>query len=276
MYAQIGEIVFEELVGFDSHKEKTEHEYSEHARIGLKPRLQSVGMKNGEISIGLRLHQHFMDVDKGIKELKQYQTDAEILPYYVGTGAFKGYYVIITIDISTDQTHEDGSTLMAQVSITLKETEPTGDTSRKNAKALGKKEGKALDSAKSNAAKLSKAAQKAKQAKEKVQKGVDKAKELKSKYDEISEDIKENLDKVKEAYQTCVHVIDTANDIYEQTKAAIITINHAIDMVETMKDNLPITSLAELQQDMWALEDAVTMVDDALSMSNVGAAVRDI
>lgn len=121
MYAQLGDIRFEELKGFASLSDKKEALYAEHALIDGKPRLQRVGNALDEFTIGLHFHVAFCDPEAEYDKLNRYRDDGEILALVYGTGYYEGTFVITTLNRTVNDTDKNGAYIDIDVSVGLRE-----------------------------------------------------------------------------------------------------------------------------------------------------------
>jgi len=119
MYAQLGEIVFEGLQGFSSLQLKSEQLIAEHQPIEGKTRLQNVGSKADELSIGLSIKSAFANPEEQYRSLKEYQQQAAILPLINGQGELLGDFVIKTIELDIVKTDPKGRWVEIELSVVL-------------------------------------------------------------------------------------------------------------------------------------------------------------
>jgi phage protein U len=145
MYAQIGNIIFEGLLGFDSFESKQAATYAQHDVINGKPVLVPTGNELEEISISIRLRAEFVKPEEAILELKKSREAFEVLPLVKGSGRYLGDFVITEISVTDTQALADGTTVEATVELSLKEY-ATSDklqqqqaSARQNAFATGDK-----------------------------------------------------------------------------------------------------------------------------------------
>lgn len=97
MYAQLGNIVFQGLKGFDTFRSKRETNFAQHAVIDGKPKLQRIGSNLEEVSLSLQFHASFCDPQVEASALEAARDAAEILPLLLGSGEFVGNFAIQTI-----------------------------------------------------------------------------------------------------------------------------------------------------------------------------------
>jgi phage protein U len=126
MYSQLGNIIFSELKGFDRFSRSRATDFAEIPLILGKPALQRTGEKLTSITLGIQLHTDFADVENSIKEFYDLMAEGEILPLVLGNGLFLGNFVILSLNETVKKTAIDGSIIVANVDIQLKEY-TTGD-----------------------------------------------------------------------------------------------------------------------------------------------------
>jgi len=121
MYAQLGTIIFEQLLGFESFESSYGMDYARHALIEGKPRLQRVGAKLDEHSISIRLHESFCAPEREIERLKTACDEAQVLTFITGSGRLLGDFVIETVSVSRTDTDASGNIINAVASLALLE-----------------------------------------------------------------------------------------------------------------------------------------------------------
>ncbi len=121
MYAQLGNIKFQGLIGWDSFSRRTEAIYADHELIEGKPRSQKLGNALDAIRFDIQLHHSFSNVPQDIEALRNACINGDVLPLISGNGTFYGTFVIRTIDEIHQQTFADGTLLLANLSVELKE-----------------------------------------------------------------------------------------------------------------------------------------------------------
>jgi phage protein U len=117
----LGDIEFEVASHPSAQSERTTANYAEHARIQGKPRLEWIGEGLDELSLEVSLHASVGDPEARVRELKKAKTDHAPLPYVLGSGDFRGIYVIAGLDVTTRKTDGFGRLVAATVSLTLRE-----------------------------------------------------------------------------------------------------------------------------------------------------------
>lgn len=136
MYAQLGDIVFEGPMGFQSISRSRAGTNSEVSMIDGKPRLQRNGTSLESVQIEMRLHVGFgagnpIDI---IEKMRTWQDEGQVLPLIDGQGEVLGNYVLQKVGDSTEISRIDGKMISANVSIDLLEFyDPNPDVTAKRA-----------------------------------------------------------------------------------------------------------------------------------------------
>lgn len=121
IWAVLGSIEFEVLGHPTAQSERTTADYAEHARLQGKPILQWVGDGLDELSLEITLHASVGDPEAQLRELKLAMAAHEPLPYVLGSGDYRGIYLITALDVTTRKTEGSGRLVAALVSLTLRE-----------------------------------------------------------------------------------------------------------------------------------------------------------
>lgn len=117
----LGDIEFEVLSHPSAQSERTTADYAEHARIQGKPKLEWIGEGLDELSLEIGLHVAVGDPEARVRQLKKAKSDHDPLPYVLGSGDFRGIYLITALDVTTRKTDNLGRLYAALVSLTLRE-----------------------------------------------------------------------------------------------------------------------------------------------------------
>lgn len=117
----LGEIEFEVLSHPSAQSERTSADYAEHARLQGKPLLQWVGDGLDELTLEIALHVAVGDPEEQVRQLKAAKSAHEPLPYVLGSGDFRGIYLITALDVTTRKTDYAGRLFAAQLSLSLRE-----------------------------------------------------------------------------------------------------------------------------------------------------------
>lgn len=121
MYAQLGNIIFQYVFGFDAFEDKGSVNYARHELINAKPVLQAAGANLDELTISIRLRANFINVSAAILSLKNSRDTYEVLPLVRGNGQYMGDFVINEITVTETQALPDGTVVDATLSISLLE-----------------------------------------------------------------------------------------------------------------------------------------------------------
>lgn len=146
MYAQLGNITFENLTGWNEFSRSGSVSYAEHKPLTGKPLLQPTGQNLDEISLSMRLHAAFKEnPSTKLNQLKQYRDTNEILLLKSGNGRIEGEFVITELSESVEDADPQGNIFSYLVTCTLKEfhtidkVQAQQDQHRKQAAAVGDK-----------------------------------------------------------------------------------------------------------------------------------------
>ncbi|MCU1718671.1 phage tail protein [Pseudomonas sp. 5P_3.1_Bac2] len=121
IWALLGEIEFELLNHPSSLAERGTSDYAEHARMQGKPLLQWVGEGLQELSLEIALHAALVNPEAQIANLKKAKSAHQPLPLVLGSGDYRGVFVLTALDVTTSKTDEAGRLIVARVSLTLRE-----------------------------------------------------------------------------------------------------------------------------------------------------------
>lgn len=145
MFAQLGNILFENLNGFSEFNKSGSAIYAEHALLDGKPRLQRTGTALDIISLTIKFHVSFCNPKQQLAALRTAKNDGEILPLLWGNGEVEGSFVITDLNEVIEDADSQGNVFSYQINVSL--TEYVTDNkllqekanNRKNAKAVGDK-----------------------------------------------------------------------------------------------------------------------------------------
>lgn len=145
MFAQLGSIVFENLMGFTEFSKTSIANYGEHNLLDGKPRLQYTGLALDTIDLSIKLHASFCNPSQQLALLVSSKDSGEVLPLLWGNGKVEGSFVITEIDTTMEDADSQGNVFSYELRVSLKEY-VAGDklkheqqTNRTNAKAVGHK-----------------------------------------------------------------------------------------------------------------------------------------
>jgi phage protein U len=121
MFAQLGNIIFHGLFGFESFESTDNPTYAQHDLINAKPVLQPTGFELEELTITIKMHGEFCNPSESIAALKKSKTSFEVLPLIKGNGQYLGDFVIAEMGHIETATFADGTILEATVTLLLRE-----------------------------------------------------------------------------------------------------------------------------------------------------------
>jgi phage protein U len=139
MYAQLGNIKFEALKGFETFTQDDEANYAQHALIKGKPKIERVGTNLKQIELAIMLHSAFTVPENDIAALQTSRINGDILTLTLGTGEVIADFVITKLKQTTNKTDGDGRLVWVNIEVSLLEC-PSGDK-------LTKKQQRARDNA---------------------------------------------------------------------------------------------------------------------------------
>ncbi|WP_405119225.1 phage tail protein [Pseudomonas leptonychotis] len=121
IWAVLGEIEFELTNHPSAQAERGTADYAEHAMLQGKPKLQWIGEGLDELTLELAFHAALVDPEVQLRKLKTAKAAHEPLPYVLGSGDYRGIYVITALDVTTRKTDGNGRLLSALANISLRE-----------------------------------------------------------------------------------------------------------------------------------------------------------
>lgn len=121
MWAVLGEIEFELFNHPTLFEERTSADFAEHALIQGKPRLEFVGEGLDELQLELQLHAALVDPEAQIRRFKTAKAERKPLPLVLGSGDYRGVYLITQVDTRVTRTDGHGRIVAAGVSLSLRE-----------------------------------------------------------------------------------------------------------------------------------------------------------
>jgi phage protein U len=121
MYAVLGTLEFELITYFDGMETRLSADYAEHSLIGQKPRLQFTGDGAAEIRIDLAFHAAYCNPAAEFARLELAMQAHRALAFVLGSGEYKGRYVITELSATARQTDKRGRLVALEASMGLKE-----------------------------------------------------------------------------------------------------------------------------------------------------------
>ena len=140
MYAVLGNVQFKLITYFEGMDAQFAADYAEHALIGGKPRLQAVGAKLDELRLQLAFHAAYCNPEAEVATLRALVQSREARQFVLGSGLYRGWYVLTELAVQSRQTDERGRLITVEASATLREyVEPQAlETRRIQAKQKAK------------------------------------------------------------------------------------------------------------------------------------------
>lgn len=96
-------------------------DFAEHAKFGQKPRLQFVGDKLDEVQLDASLHAQFCTPEVELAKLRDAARKHEAMDLYFTNGYMVGKFVITAVEQRSQQLMRDGTVIVADVSLSLRE-----------------------------------------------------------------------------------------------------------------------------------------------------------
>jgi len=121
LFAVLGEIPFEVVGSPESYDSASAFVFSEDRVIESKPRLQWVGDDLERLSFELMWHSSFTNPAAQLALLRATAAQHLALPLVFGNGVFRGFFVIESIKVKSQQMSASGTPIAIRVALGLKE-----------------------------------------------------------------------------------------------------------------------------------------------------------
>ena len=121
MYAQLGDIIFQPLSGFDSVSDTDEVVIAKYNVFAGKPFAVFTVPGLRELNIGMRLHQKFINLANARAQLRAYKDNGRAVTLTWGNGTIEGVWLISSIATTIEEQDELGNVYMASINVTLLE-----------------------------------------------------------------------------------------------------------------------------------------------------------
>ncbi len=121
MYAQLGDVAFDLPTYLDGYGGKRTYEYAEHKVIEGKPKLQWTGDGLEELTLDVVLHASYCNPEDQLNTLRDAAASHKAQPLVLGSGVYRGRYVITDIAETTRHTDPQGRAIHLETKVTLKE-----------------------------------------------------------------------------------------------------------------------------------------------------------
>lgn len=130
VYAVLGETELEVIAWLDGLDMRFAAHYAEQALIGRKGLLQHTGFAPDEVKMRVLLHAQWCQPAEELARLKRIMDDTEPVAFVLGSGEYRGVFVLTELDVTSTQTDGSGVAIAFEVEVQLKEH--VGNPSRPN------------------------------------------------------------------------------------------------------------------------------------------------
>ncbi len=121
LYAVLNDVELEIITWLDGMAASFAADYAEQGLIGRKSLLQYTGHRPDEIRIDARLHAQWCNPAEELRRVKSKMDAREPVAFVLGTGEYRGVFVISDLQLTTTQTDGRGAAIAFELSITLRE-----------------------------------------------------------------------------------------------------------------------------------------------------------
>ncbi len=142
-WATLGDIDIQVIKGPTDMGVKYSANYSVHGLIGRKGSLQHTGFNPDEINWTFQFHSDFCDPGEELRRLKEHFDARSVLPLVMGSGEYRGRFVIESIDVTLEHTGPDGTLIAIGFNMPLKED--IGDPAEPNPPGIIKSSAPAIE-----------------------------------------------------------------------------------------------------------------------------------
>ena len=121
MFAALGDIQFEVVGSPEAYESAARYDFAEQKVIESKPLLQWVGNDLERLKFELTWHASFTNPGLQLAQLRATAAAHLALPLVFGNGGFRGFFVIESINVKSQQLSAGGSPIAIRVALALKE-----------------------------------------------------------------------------------------------------------------------------------------------------------
>jgi phage protein U len=121
VFAVLGDIPFEVIGSPEGYESADGYDFPEQRVIESKPRLQWVGDELERLSFDLMWHSSFTNPGAQLAQLRANAALHLALPLVFGDGDFRGFFVIESIKVKSQQLSASGAPIAIRVALALKE-----------------------------------------------------------------------------------------------------------------------------------------------------------
>ena len=121
IYAVLGETELEIIAWLDGLDMRFAAHYAEQALIGRKGLLQHTGFAPDEVKMRVLLHAQWCQPAEELARLKRILDDTEPVAFVLGSGEYRGVFVVTDLDVTSTQTDGAGVAIAFEAEVQLKE-----------------------------------------------------------------------------------------------------------------------------------------------------------
>ncbi|MFZ2062743.1 MAG: phage tail protein [Candidatus Binatus sp.] len=121
MFAALGEIQFEVVGSPEAYESARTYDFAEQKVVESKPQLQWVGDDLERLKFELMLHASFTNPAAQLALLRATAAEHLAQPLVFGDGGFRGFFVIESINVKSQQLSAGGAPISIRVALALKE-----------------------------------------------------------------------------------------------------------------------------------------------------------
>lgn len=121
IYAVLGETELEIIAWLDGLDMRFSARYAEQALIGRKGLLQHTGFAPDEVKMRVLLHAQWCQPAEELARLKRILDDTEPVAFVLGSGEYRGVFVLTDLDVTSTQTDGTGVAIAFEAEVQLKE-----------------------------------------------------------------------------------------------------------------------------------------------------------
>jgi phage protein U len=122
LFAALGDIQFEVVGSPETYESAAAYDFAEQKVIESKPLLQWVGDDLERLKLELMWHASFTNPGAQLAQLRATAAEHLALPLVFGNGGFRGFFVIESINVKSQQLSAGGSPIAIRVALALKES----------------------------------------------------------------------------------------------------------------------------------------------------------
>jgi phage protein U len=121
LFAVLGDIQFEVVGSPEAYESAGTYDFAEQKVIESKPRLQWVGDDLERLKFELTWHASFTNPALQLARLRATAAEHLALPLVFGDGGFRGFFIIESINVKSQQLSAGGAPIAIRVALALKE-----------------------------------------------------------------------------------------------------------------------------------------------------------